>query len=338
MGLIKPFLLRKGDTIAIISPSSPMAGHTPHRLENAIKYFKFEGYKIKEFSSTRKIKDWSAGTAKERAKDIMDAFLDKEVNAIVCAIGGSTANQVLEFLDFEKIRQNPKIFCGYSDISVLHYAFYLKCNLMTFYGPSALVQFGEFPNPLEYTVNYFHKAVSENKPFFVEASNNWTEEILNWFTKDDLKCPRKLVKNEGFKWLKEGIAKGEIIGGCLSVILNLAGTEYWPDYKGKILFLELPEGNRFDMNTPIDEVDYRLTHLKMLGVFRDIKGLIFGRPYKYSEEDFIKLQEILINHTEGYDFPLLFNADIGHTDPMMTIPIGSFVEINSKKNLFKVVK
>lgn len=339
MEIIKPKKLKNGDTIAIISPSSPLAGLTPHRLEKARKYFESKGFKIKEFKSTRKIFRWSAGTPQERAKDIMDAFLDKEVSMILTAIGGSTANQVLKYLDFEKIKENPKIFCGYSDISTLHYAFYKKCNLMTYYGPSALVQFGEYPNPLEYTESYFNKVLLENNTEIdIKASDEWTEESLNWFTKDDLTRARKLQKNSGFKWLKKGSAKGEIIGGCLSVILNLAGTEFWPDYKDKILFLELPEGNKFNLPTPVDEVDYRLTHLEMLGVFDKIEGLIFGRPYAYSKEEYNQLKEVLIERTKEYNFPILFDVDIGHTDPQITIPIGSEVEINSEKSMFKIRK
>src|SRR3989344_3230586 len=121
MELIKPRKLIKGDTIAILSPSAGLAAIFPHRLDNAIKFLESEGYKVKEFSCTRKINGWESAPAKERAKDIMEAFLNKEVKTIICTIGGNTINKTLKYLDFGKIKENPKIFCGYSDISVLHY-------------------------------------------------------------------------------------------------------------------------------------------------------------------------------------------------------------------------
>jgi muramoyltetrapeptide carboxypeptidase len=338
MKCIKPNTIKKGDVIAIISPSSPMAGLTPHRLENAKKFLESEGFKVKEFASTRVIRDWSAGTPEERAKDIMDAFLDPEVKAIICAIGGSTANQTLKYLDFEKIKNNPKIFCGYSDITTFTYAFHTKSNLMSFYGPSALVQLGEFPKPLAYTWDYFKKATMTNEVIDVKASKEWTDETINWFTKEDLTRPRKMKPNKGFIWLHEGFSEGEIIGGCLIPILNLAGTEYWPDYRDKILFLEIPEGSKFDIPTPVSEVDFRLTHLEMLGVFDEIKGLIFGRPYAYNDEDFFKLKEVVAAHTKGRGFPVLYNVDIGHTDPQITVPVGATVKLDSKNNLFQIKK
>src|SRR3990167_4216921 len=116
--ITKPDKLKRGDTIGVISPSGGLAVLVPHRLDNAIKFLENQGYKIKEFSCTRKNNGWESASAKERAKDIMDAFRDKDVKAIICSIGGNNANKTLRYLDFEKIKEIPKIFCGYSDISV----------------------------------------------------------------------------------------------------------------------------------------------------------------------------------------------------------------------------
>src|SRR3989344_6417913 len=179
MDLIKPQILKKGDVIGIIAPSAGLAAIMPHRLDNAVKFLESQGYKIKEFPCTRKINGWESAPAKERAREIMDAFLDKELKAIICTIGGNTANKTLKYLDFEKIKQNPKIFCGYSDISVLHYAILKKTGLVTFYGPCAMTQFGEYPKPLNYTINYFNKAVVEGKIGTVSPSDLWTDEILD---------------------------------------------------------------------------------------------------------------------------------------------------------------
>ncbi len=148
---IKPKKLEKGDTIAIISPSSGL--YFPHRLDNAVSFLKSQGYNVKEFPCTRKVNGWESAPAKERADDIMSAFLDDEVDAIMALTGGTTAIQTLKYLDFGKIEENPKIFSGYSDISILHYAFNTQADLTTFYGPCAITQFGEYPKPLDYRIH-----------------------------------------------------------------------------------------------------------------------------------------------------------------------------------------
>lgn len=331
-----PDLLKKGDTIAIIAPSAGLAALFPHRLDNAVKYLESQGYKVKEYPCTRKINGWESAPAKERANEIMNAFLDEEVKAIICEIGGNTINKTLKYLDFEKINQNPKIFCGYSDISVLHYAINKKCNFMTFYGPCAMTQFGEYPKPLEYTIKYFNKAVVEGEIGKITPSEKWTDEILDWGKKKDLERPRKMRENEGFKWLREGKAKGKIIGGCLPSITSLIGTDYFPNHEDNILFIELPEGQQFDKGMPLEEVDSKLCELELTGIFEQINGLIVGRPFKYSNEEENKFKEIVLDNTEDYDFPILYGADIGHTDPQITIPLGADAEINSKKNEFRI--
>lgn len=339
MKLIKPVRLGKGNTIALISPSAGLPAIFPHRLDNAIKFLKSEGYKVKEFSATRKSKGWESAPARERAKNVMEAFLDKDVKAIICTIGGEVANQILEYLDFAKIRQNPKIFCGYSDISVLHYAIHTQSGLITFYGPAAMTQFGEHPKPLDHTVRHFYRAVASDGVIGkIEPSEKWTDELLDWSKKLDLERPRKLNKNKGYEWLRNGEAKGKIIGGCISSIIHLRGTKYWPDYKRKVLFWEIPEAQDFTKGEPLSSVDSYLADLRLSGVFDQISGMIVGRPFRYSKEDNEKLKEIILKRTEGYKFPILYGADIGHTDPQITVPLGLEARINSKDNTFEILE
>lgn len=337
MSLIIPPKLSKGDCIAVISPSGGHAGLFPHRIEKGINFLKKEGFKIKEFKTTRKIMGWSSGTPEERAADLMNAFIDENIKGIICTIGGYSANQLLPLLDYENIKKHPKLFCGYSDISVLHYALYQKSQLQTFYGPSIMVQFAEFPKPLDYTWDYFKKATVENKPIGnIASSEKWTDELLNWATKEDQKRARKLETNKGYEWLRNGQAEGCILGGCLSSIIHLRGTDYWPDHKNKILFIEIPEGQEFGKGEPLSVVESYLMDLKLSKVFDSIIGLIIGRPFKYSEEDNDKLKKIIIEMTAEYKFPILFGADIGHTDPQITIPFGALTQIDSEKNKFEI--
>ncbi len=332
----KPKPLKKGDTIGIVAPSAGL--YFPHRLDNAIKFIESQDYKVKEFPCTRKVNGWEAAPAKDRAKDIMDAFLDDEVNAIIALTGGTVAIQTLRYLDFEKIRENPKIFCGYSDNTILHFAFYTQADLVTFYGPCVATQFGEYPKPLDYILEYFNKAVASIEPIGkVHPSDSWTAEFLDWSKKLDLTRPRKLEKNKGFEWLRGGKAEGKIIGGCLESIVHLPGTKYWPDYKDKILFLEISEGQKVDEADPLPYVDWYLEQLDILGVFVNIKGLVFGRPY-YNKEDLALFKEKLMKRTERYMFPILFGADIGHTDPQITIPMGVDVVLDSETNRFEFLE
>ncbi|MHA2495056.1 MAG: S66 family peptidase [Candidatus Hodarchaeales archaeon] len=337
MKLVSPHKLKNGDTLAIIAPSSGLAGLFPHRLDKGIAFLKSWGFKIKEFYTTRRMTDWHSGTAEERARDIMNAFMDEEVKGIFCTIGGYTSNQVLPYLDFGKIRENPKFFCGYSDISILHYAFYKKAKLQTFYGPSVMVQFAEFPKPLDYTLTYFKKAAMDEEPIGeIEPSESWTDEVLNWGAKEDQERAREMRTNKGYTWLRKGRAIGPILGGCLSSIVHLRGTEYWPSHKGTILLLEIPEGHDFSQGEPLEAVDSYLTDLKLSNVFDEIVGLVFGRPFRYIEEDTEKLKAVILENTKEYDFPILFGVDVGHTDPQITVPLGALVEITSENNLFKI--
>src|SRR4030042_4307316 len=267
MTLIKPKKISKGDTIAIIAPSAGLANLFPHRLDKAINFLNSEGFSIKEFSTTRKNNGWESAPAQERAKDIMDAFTDKEIKMIICEIGGNTINKTLPYLDFKKIKENPKILVGYSDISVLHYAINSQSNLVTFYGPCIMTQFGEFPKPLNYTLESFNKAIRGRVIGKINPSEKWTDETLDWMQKEDLERPRRLVDNQGYTWLREGYAEGEIIGGCLHSIVHLIGTKYWPSHKGKILFIETPEGSEFNIGEPLPEVDAMLADLKLAGIF-----------------------------------------------------------------------
>ena len=332
----KPKKLSEGDTIGIIAPSAGL--YFQHRLDNAIKFLESQNYKVKEFSCTRKVNLWESGTAIERARDIMDAFKDSEVKAIIALTGGTVATQTLKYLDFDEIKKNPKIFCGYSDNTILHHAFNTQADLVTFYGPCAATQFGEYPKPLDYTLDYFNKAVASTEPIGkVNPSKEWTGEFLDWSKKLDLTRPRKLEKNKGFEWIKQGKAEGRILGGCIESIAHLAGTKYWQDYDGSILFLEISEGQNFEEGDPLPYVDWYLSQLEMLGVFEKIKGMVFGRPY-YSQEDLGLLKQKLVERTSGYSFPILFGVDIGHTDPQITVPIGVKAALDSGDNKFEFLE
>lgn len=326
--------LGQGDTVALVSPSGSAAKLFPHRLEAAIDFLEGQEFEVKEYDHTRSEgkQPWNAATPEQRAEDLMNAFTDDEVDGIIATIGGLTANSVLPHLDFDKIKENPKFFCGYSDITVLHYALNEKADLQTFYGPTAIPELGEYPEPLSYTTNEFLNAAKGDWRGKKEPSEEWTEEMLDWMEKEDLERPREKLGNPGYQWLREGKAEGELIGGCLPSILRTAGTEYWPDHEGKILFLETPEGDPGEPY-PVSDAEADIAQLDLIGVLEEIEGLVVGRPYQYSEDEEESFKQILKDYT---NVPILYGADIGHTDPQLTLPYDADGVIDSDQNLFEI--
>ena len=336
---MKPKSLKIGDKLAIISPSGASGAYFPHRVEKGLKALEDLGFKPILFSSVRKSVKGSAGLPEDRAIDLHKAFLDPSISGIIAAIGGLTLNEVLPLIDFNIIKSNPKIFCGYSDNTLLHFALNTQANLISFYGPSLITQFGEHPYPFEYTIKYFLKAVMSNEPIgTIDPSVFWTDEFLDWHEKKDLVRARKLKDNyDGHIWLKKGKAKGKSFIACLPSIISLHGTKFFPDLENSILFLENPEGQELGKGQPLSYINSDLATLKLMGIFERISGLIVGRLYGGKKsEDYDEFFNIILRQTKEYDFPILANVNFGHSDPIITIPYNVLVELDSEKNLLSI--
>ena len=333
MEIIKPYKLKKGDTIGIVSPASPLAGKIPSRFQRGIKNTQKLGYKVKIGKNATTIYGHTAGKPEERAEDLHSMFEDPEVKAIICAVGGYNSNELLELLDYNLIKKNPKIFVGYSDTTSLHNGIHSQTGLVTFYGPAVMPQFGEFPQPLHYTVENMEKVLCNAKPAGeLMLSREYTYEKL-WWGKEDNK-PRKMVPNTGWKCLKSGEAEGNLIGGHLGTLEALSGTKYFPSFKNSIFFWEETESS-----TP--ETHRSLVHLKMLGVFDQVNGMIVGRTnpteYEVREKDY-GLDKIILDVTRGYDFPIITEMDFGHTDPILTLPYGIKAYMNADLTKFSLLE
>lgn len=271
----------------------------------------------------------------------MQAFQDPEVVAIVCTIGGFTSHEILEYLNFDVTAAHPKIFCGFSDITTLHLALYAKAQFCSFYGPMAIVQFGEFPTPLSYTMDFFWKAVlSPSEPIGeVAPSEEWTDDkTANWLTRADVSYQELMKDNPGYEWLRPGRATGRILGGCLPTLLQVRGTEYMPNLQDTILLIETPEGAQFDQGMALQDVNIALGWLRIDGTFGKIKGLVVGRAFAYSEAQVEELQLLIRHHTRGTTFPILYGVDVGHTNPIATIPLGCQTSLDSSTNSFRILE
>jgi len=340
MSLIVPQRIKKGDTIGFISPSAGLAPFAMHRIERAIKLFGELGYKVKIAKNALKNNGYVSSSIQDRVNDIHDMFSDPDVKMIITTIGGNHSNQLLKYLDYNLIRNNPKIFIGYSDIAVLHYALQSQANLATYYGPCAMTQFGEYPRILDYTLEYFNYAVSQEQSkliYEIRPSEFWTEEFLDWFKKEDETRPRKLEKNNKYEWIVKGNTQGELLGGAIPSINHLAGTKYWCDPKGKIYFIDIPESHIPSDGMLLQDVDSFLADLDNMELFNHIKGLIIGKPYHYSLAQINELKQIILKYAGGKKYPILFNTNIGHTDPIVTIRYGSVVELDSDSDSFRII-
>jgi muramoyltetrapeptide carboxypeptidase len=338
MQLTRPKPLQQGDTVGLISNSSPMAGLVPHRLHAARTALENMGFHVRTAPNAEVVTDYTAGTPQQRADDVHALFEDPAVTAIISCIGGNHTNHLLPLLDYELIANNPKVVTGYSDTTVLHLALVSQAGLQTFYGPAAITQFAEYPEPLPYTLEHFKRAVMQADPIgTIEPSDEWTDEILDWFQQEDQTRPRTMHENEGYQWLREGSAEGPLMGGCIGSLMHLLGTPYWPDMSGALLFLDTPESEAdFRAGEDVATIDAQLTDLYLSGVLKQISGLIVGRPFGYTQEQTQDLKALLLERTQEFAFPILFNVNIGHADPIATIPYGATARMDSSTNTFAV--
>ncbi|HUV24155.1 MAG TPA: S66 peptidase family protein [Methanomassiliicoccales archaeon] len=311
--VIKPRRLRKGDTIGIVAPSNSASLVDPRIFDMGVKKLESKGFKLRFGNNIRARWGHTAGTVQQRLEDLMDMFEDPEVDAIMTVFGGFNSHQLLHYIDYEVIRENPKVFIGFSDITALSNAFLSRSGLVNFSGP-AFVTFCQ-PDLPEFTERYFEEILMEGKRSIITASKEWAED--SWWGEPINFGKREWKENPGWEVFSSGIAEGSCVGGNISTLMLLAGTDYWPDMEGKILFLDEDDGE-----TP-QTIDRYLTQLRHMGVYDEISGMVLGRfPTKvgFSKEDTLSM--IFEEATRGYDFPIISGVDFAHTDPMITIPLG----------------
>ncbi len=302
MKMQKPESLRNGDTIGIISPAS--SPDDLSRINKGVNYFERLGYQVEVGKNVGKYSGYLAGTDEERLEDLHDMFSDKEIKAIICVRGGYGSPRLLDKIDYQLIKKNPKIFVGYSDITALQLAFFKNANLVTFAGPMVAVD--------------FHSEI-----------NRYTEEIF-WRTITSTKKIDKVILPEGETLLpmKKGKAEGEIIGGNLSLILSLLGSPYFPKLKDKILFFE-------DVDEAPYKVDRMLNQLTITGIMKKISGVLLGEftdcVEKDAEKKTLTLDEVFEKYLGELRIPVIKNFPHGHRKANYTIPFGIKTKINADK-------
>ena len=318
MTTTRPRRVHKGDAVAIVSPGFGALGRWPHRAERGIAYLESLGLRVKVMENARRSDGWASASPEARVADLHAAFLDDEVAVVLAGIGGNHANQLLPLLDFDLVAAHPKVFHGFSDVTVLHWAFLRRAGLGGFYGPMLATALAEFPAIHPESDRSLRAAWFGDEPLRFEPAASWTDEFLDWEQQLDLTRARTLHAGEGWSALRGGRAEGWLLGGCLETICwHLKGSSAWVEPGGAILFLETSE----EAPAPA-HVDAYLSDLEQLGVFDRVAALVVGRPCGYDAEQKKQLDELVVAHTESSGIPVLANVDCGHTDPMLTLPLG----------------
>lgn len=304
MRIIKPKKLKKGSLIGVISPaSSPDDLST---IDSGVKYLEKLGYRVEVGKNVGLNYGYLAGTDQERIEDLHYMFRKKDVKAIICVRGGYGTPRLLDKIDYSIIKKNPKILVGYSDITALQMAIIKKTGLVTFAGPMLATDFHNHVS--EFAEEMFWRMITSNKKYGqVDQPGN-----------------EKLFE------LHKGQAKGRILGGNLSVFTSMAGTQFFPDLKDKILLLE-----------EIGELPYRidrlLNQLRLNKAFAQIKGVILGAFIDCNEHDPLKktlsLGEVVSEYLEGSKMPVVYNFKHGHLRDNITVPFGIMTRLNTSKSI-----
>lgn len=314
--------LKRGDVIAIFSPSSPATVTAPARYARGKRYLEARGFRVKEGSLTGKRDFYRSGTIQERADELNRLLRDPEVRCVMAAIGGMNSNSLLPYVDYDALIRDPKIIVGYSDVTALLLGIYAKTELVTYYGPAAVASFGEFPPFVDETCRYFEQLVMGDAElsFVLPTPDFWTEEFIPWNEQNRSKVG---VKNELIV-LQGGCAEGRLIGGNLNTMLGIWGTSCMPEIRmGDILFIE-------DSLKDAADAERSFALLKLSGVFDRIGGLVLGKHEKFDDLGTGRMPHEILREVMGEtDYPILTQFDCGHTHPMLTLPIGARVRLDA---------
>ena len=340
--MIKPRALRPGDRIAAISLSSGWPKVFPAAYCDGKRQFeKAFGVQVIESRHALADPDWLAAHPEARAADLMEVLRDPLIDGIVSTIGGDDSIRMLPFLDLSVIRENPKVFLGYSDTTVTHFAF-LKAGVTSFYGPSLMAGFDENGGLLPYTADSVRQVLFGSSIREAPISPNqdgWTCASFAWGDEKRNKKPRPLQPCSGWRWLQgTGCHRGRLLGGCLEVIDWLRGTPVWPDqsvWRNSIVFLEISE------DTPSALAVLRMLRaLAATGALQEARGILFGRPYgeagTFPEYDGAVLQ--VLAELKLDTLPLITRMDFGHTDPKLVVPYGVEAQINCDDQLIRFLE
>jgi muramoyltetrapeptide carboxypeptidase LdcA involved in peptidoglycan recycling len=330
-----------------------MSHIVPDIMARATSVLTSKGYKVKELYTPVTGIQPSITT---RLSELRAAFYDPTISAIICTIGGPCFNELLPSLVADTalqayIRAHPKIVIGYSDITGLHWFLHALTGLRTFYGPGAIPELGDDGSvddpatPLAFCAAELFRAIADKKPLGdIARSGAYAPKVQSYFLDPASREEQAVAPSPKWTWLRPGKARGRLFGGCLTVAVRLGAVRaIVPDWRGRIVFLETA-GSDDLRGLALARVQAGFADLVAQGVFDEAAGLVVGRAFGYdSEEDRERYAGVIKGLLcEGplaeNPFPILFNVDIGHTTPMVTLPFDALAELDSERDRFAVLE
>jgi muramoyltetrapeptide carboxypeptidase LdcA involved in peptidoglycan recycling len=342
--MIKPKKLQPGDTVAAISLSWGGPGTFPHRYEAGKQQLQNEfGLNVVETPLTLKDAAWLHNNPEARAEDLMNAFSDPSIKAIISTIGGDDSIRILPYLDLDVIRSHPKIFMGYSDTTISHMVCF-KAGLVSFFGPSVMAGFAENCGMFPFMIDSVRKSLFSTAPIgeIKPHTGGWTAEILDWANPENQSRKRSLLPSTGWKFIQgKGVWQGLLMGGCLEVLDFLRGTDFWPEstaWQNAILFLETSE----EAPSP-NVLKYILRSYASMRILHKLSGILFARPGGNISpdqfEEYDKVFHQIVTEEEGLsELPIITQMDFGHTDPMFVLPYSLKAEIDCEARKFTILE
>ncbi|HVG30989.1 MAG TPA: LD-carboxypeptidase [Pyrinomonadaceae bacterium] len=311
--LVKPRALRAGDTVGVIAPGTAVPD--PVRLALVEPTLKFFGLRARLGKYVARGSGHVTRTVAERLDDLHAMFRDPEVKAVFCVRGGYGSMQLLDQIDYDLVRRNPKVFIGYSDITALHLAINRHANLTTFHGPIVLSSF------TDYTQRSFRQALFDTRP---------AGKLTNPQESNQLRPEHPL------RTIRPGTASGRLVGGNLSLVAALMGTPYEIDTRGRILFIE-------DVGEEPYRIDRMLTQLRLAGKFDQAAGIVFGECSECAPSDYkpsfawdSTLGEVVDQILGSTRVPVLSGLTIGHTADQLTLPLGVNATLNADEKTLEL--
>lgn len=300
---ILPKVLKKGNKVAVTAPAGAVWDVKQINVfSDILKNF---GFEVVLGNSLNLKYGYFAGTDEQRANELNSFFKDKTIDAIFCMKGGWGCARILDLIDYENIKQNPKVLIGFSDITSLLIAITHKTGLITFHGPVGNSGWNEFTSTVFKNICVDGQAIT---------------------------YPENPLSENKINIIKHGIATGELLGGNLTVLTSMIGSNYLPDFKNKILFLEEAKEEPYS-------IDRMLTQLKLAGVFNKVNAILFGKCNKCIAEEPDKAfttDQVLEQHFNNLKIPVVSNLMIGHIENKLTLPIGALATINTKLGVLKL--
>ncbi len=341
--MIKPNRLQPGDKVAVVSLSRGMLGEEAfiHKFHLAKQRLE-EDYGLTVVAMPNALKgiDYLYRHPEARAQDLMDAFRDPEIKAVFNAIGGDDTIRLLPYIDFDVLRENPKIFTGFSDTTTNHFMMH-KAGLVSYYGLSVMNNWAEYVEINPYTKNaidrtLFHPVDTLEIPCSDYCSYD-CDKI--WWGEEHIQEATPRYPNTGYELLQgSGTVTGQLMGGCIDVFPDLLGTALWPsleEWKGKILLLETSESNM-----PEELLMSLLRNLNAQGILGVLNGIIVGKPaFRDKEESYKEIYRQAVGFEAGReDLPILYNVNVGHAYPIGVFPLGLTYEIDCERKTLRLLE